>query len=259
MSKKTPVRVISFANQKGGVGKTTITLQTIYELVRLGKKVLAIDFDGQGNLSSRLRYDVDPELFVGTRTADLYAEDGLEVKPVVCSDQLHLIYADTNDTELFEVESKSLDKVLLPKQNLESIIGNYDYVLCDCPPTLGRNLLAALTLSTHVITIVKVSGFAVDGASGLMSTINAVQGELNKGLVNAGFLVNMFDNSPTHWRSYNRLKEGLGDLIFDNVVRYRTPIDTATSDGIPVRNLTYAHVAANELQLALDEIFRRTQ
>lgn len=251
-------KIISMANQKGGVGKTTVCLQTIYELTDRGFKVLAIDFDGQGNLSSRLRFDLEEGQMKGTRTAELYGNDDFEIKPVVCSDKLHLIYADTNDPELFEIESAPMEAAGNPKRHISKIKDNYDYIIIDCPPTLGRNLLAALALSTHVITVVKVSGFAVDGASGLMRTIGVVQNEVNRSLVNAGFLINMFDNSPTHWKSYNRLKEGLGDLLFDNMLRYRTPIDTATSEGIPVKALTYAHVAASELEKVLDEIVRRT-
>jgi len=246
------------ANQKGGVGKTTVCLQTIYELIARGNKVLAIDFDGQGNLSSRLGFDLEEGQFHGTRTAELYRNEAFEIKPVICGDNLHLIYANTNDPELFEIESAPMEAAGNPKKHIDTIKDNYDYIIIDCPPTLGRNLLAALALSTHVITVVKVSGFAVDGASGLMKTIGVVQSEVNQNLVNAGFLINMFDNSPTHWKSYNRLKEGLGNLLFENMLRYRTPIDTATSEGIPVKQLPYAHVAAGELELVLDEIIRRT-
>jgi chromosome partitioning protein len=250
-------KIISFANQKGGVGKTTISLQTIYELVSQGKKVLAIDFDGQGNLSSRLRFDLEGQELEGTRTAELYRDDHFDIKPVICSDNLHLIYANTNDPELFEIESAPISAATNPKRHIDKIKDNYDFIIIDCPPTLGRNLLAALALSTHVITIVKVSGFAVDGALGLMNTISVVQSDVNRGLVNAGFLVNMFDNSPTHWKSYNLLKEELGDLLFENRMRYRTPLDTATSEGIAVKTLNYAHVTSGELDAVLQEIFRR--
>lgn len=251
-------KIISFANQKGGVGKTTICLQTIYELLERGKRVLAIDFDGQGNLSSRLGFDLEEGQMVGTRTAELYQDEDFEVKPVICRENLHLIYANTNDPELFEVESAALESAGNPRRHVSKIKDNYDYIIIDCPPTLGRNLLGALALSTHVITVVKVSGFAVDGASGLMRTIGFVQSEVNRELVNAGLLVNMFDNSPTHWKSYKNLVEHLGSMIFDNRLRYRTPIDTATSEGIPVKQLQYAHVAAKELEDVLEEIFRRT-
>lgn len=160
--------------------------------------------------------------------------------------------------QIEKVESAALESAGNPRRHVSKIKDNYDYIIIDCPPTLGRNLLGALALSTHVITVVKVSGFAVDGASGLMRTIGFVQSEVNRELVNAGLLVNMFDNSPTHWKSYKNLVEHLGSMIFDNRLRYRTPIDTATSEGIPVKQLQYAHVAAKELEDVLEEIFRRT-
>lgn len=252
-------RVISFANQKGGVGKTTIAMQVAYDLARRGHQVLALDFDGQGNYSSRLGYGVEDQFPFSTRTAELYGEGDIEIKPVICRENLHLIYSKTNDADLFEVESFPIEKVLLPKMHIDKIKDNYDYIIVDCPPTLGRNLLAALTLSTHVITVVKVSGFAVDGAQGLMTTINGVQNNLNPGLTNVGFIVNMFDNSRTHWKTYDALKEEVGDLLFDNRINQRTSIDTATSEGLPVSEVPYGWNSAEHIQHALDEIYRRTQ
>ncbi len=256
-------RILSVANQKGGVGKTTISLQIIYALLEAGHKVLAIDFDGQGNLSSRLTYEerVDgvPIEFNGTRTVELYQEEDFEIKPTICKNGAHLIHAEHNDPELFEIGSKDINVVLNPSVHIAKIADQYDYIIVDCPPSLGHSLLAALTMSTHVVTIVKVAGLAVDGAEGLMSTVIGVQETTNPSLKSLGFLINMHDGSTTHTRSYDQLKEELDDLIFDNPVRYRTPIDTATSLGIPVKNLNYAHVAAREVQNAIDELIQRIE
>lgn len=250
---------ICFANQKGGVGKTTLSLQLVYELQSRGKRVLAIDFDSQGNFSSRIAFDVPEEQFVGTRTLDLYSSEDFEVKPVKCSELLDLIYAKTNDAELGEIEAASLDIIYNVKKHLDKIKHNYDFIIIDSPPSLGRNLIAALSIATHVVTVIKVSGFGVDGAEGLMTSINAVKQDINPGLINAGLLINMFDNSPTHNKTLKVLQDAVGNGLFKNVIRYRTPIDTATSEGLPIKQLTYAHVAAAEIHKAIDEIFERVK
>lgn len=257
-------KIVAIANQKGGVGKTTISLQTIFALLEAGKKVLAIDFDGQGNLSSRLTYDeaLDesiPNEELGTRTVHLYRDYDFEISPTICKSGAHLIHAEHNDPELFEMGLKNLDQVALPRQKIKKIADNYDYIIVDCPPSLGPNLIAALTMATHVVTIVKVAGLAVEGAAGLMQTVIGIQQTTNPDLVSLGFLVNMHDGSVTHSRSFDDLKEDLGDLIFDNPIRYRTPIDTATSLGVPVKSLNYGHVAAREVQTAIDELVKKIE
>lgn len=252
-------KVVAIANQKGGVGKTTTSLQLVFNLLAKGKRVLCIDFDGQGNLSSRLAYETDEgePLSLGTRTVELYREDDFELNPTICPSGAHLIRSEKNDPDLFGAESYSGDITLLPKMHISTISANYDYIVIDCPPSLGNNLVSALTMATHVATVVKVTGFAIDGAEGLIRTILGLQGGYNPDLKNLGLIINMQDSSITHKKAAEEIKADLGSLVFDNVIRYRTPIDTATSLGIPVNELPYAHVAAREIERVLDEIIQR--
>lgn len=260
-------KILAIANQKGGVGKTTVCLQLIHYLCEQGKKVLAIDLDGQGNLSSRLAESITDEdgnstMNFGpgaTRVYELFSEPENE-KPIIttkCPNGAELIHTTLNDPELFDQSNRDFSAVVHPKKHLEKISNQYDYVIIDCPPSLGQSLIAALIMSTHVLTVVKVSGFAVDGASGLMNTIAQVQSSVNRNLKNIGLLINMYDKSPTHKRSLVTLKESLGNHILDNIIPYRTPLDTATSDGIPVWSLPYAHVTAKEMLASIKEILER--
>lgn len=260
-------KVLSIANQKGGVGKTTISLQAIHYLLEIMKiepsKILAIDFDGQGNFSSRLAEPCLDEIGNnsndfkgGTASYELYHDVLDEVRPTVCPNGIHLIHAKRNDTDLFELgESSPISIIHNPKKNIQSILNSYEYVVVDCPPSLGRNLLSALMMSTHTAMPVKLSGFSVDGAFGLLDTAIKLKHEHNPDLEVLGIIINGMDNSVSHKKAFDTLKAGVNDFIFDNIIKYRTPLDTATSDGVPVWSLTYGHVAAGEVKAVLKELF----
>lgn len=257
-----PTRIISFANQKGGVGKSTICLQEAFYLTeKLHKRVLVIDMDGQGNTSSRLAPKVQGEsgdlepVFEGTRTAELFAPmKPSSIRPMRCPCGADLIHSEVNDSGLFEMEAIPLDQAMMPARNLESILSQYDFVLIDCPPSLGRKLVAALAMSTHVVCPVKLSGFAVDGVQGLLETIVGVRSEYNPDLAIIGILINDQDRSLAHERALAQLTEAVPELILTNKLMHRSPIDTATTDGIPVWSLNYGHVAAAEMIAVLNEI-----
>lgn len=254
------VRVISFANQKGGVGKSTLCLQTAFYLAEmLKKKVLVLDMDPQGNTSSRLapKAEDGSSLFGdSTRAVELY-EAGKPVKPLKCLCGADLIHTIKNDPELSDKEAAQLTEVLIPRDNLASIRNQYDYILIDCPPSLGRNLVAALVMSTHVVCPVQLSGFAVDGVEGLLKTIISVRDTFNPDLQIAGLLINSMYRSVSHDKALAELQNTLGDMVFKNKVMQRPPLDTATGFGVPIWTLTYGHVAAKEVATVLDELIER--
>lgn len=251
-------KIISFANQKGGVGKSTLCLQQAFYLAEKGCSVLVVDMDGQGNTSSRLAKDVsDADILQGTKASVLFDPDVQTIRPVRCQENIDLIYTPKNDPELFEKESASLTVSRNPKKNCAALFKEYDYVLVDCPPSLGRMLVAALIMSTHVVCPIKLSGFAVDGIEGLFRTITQVQDIYNPDLEVIGIVINDMDRSVTHSRSLKKLRKALPQMVFKNIIMHRTPLDTATSDGIPVWTLTYGHVAAKETIAVLDEMLER--
>ncbi|EDI3721546.1 ParA family protein [Salmonella enterica subsp. enterica serovar Typhimurium] len=257
-------KVISFANQKGGVGKSTLCIQQAFYLaLQKKKKVLVLDMDGQGNTSSRLAPrreledgDYEP-ILTGTKTAELFAYelDGIEVMHCPCG--ADLIHTPKNDPDLFEMEAVPLDQAMNPARHLAELFENYDYVLIDCPPSLGRKLVAALVMSTHVACPVKLSGFAVDGVEGLLNTIIGVREAYNQNLESLGIVINDMDRSVNHDKALKSLENTVPDLLFENKIMHRPPLDTATTDGIPVWELRYGHVAAKEVEAVLEELLEK--
>lgn len=252
-------RIIAFANQKGGVGKSTLCLQMAFYLIEQGKKVLVIDFDPQGNTSSRLapKDSNQSPVFTGTPTLALFQETCADIQPLACPAGMDLIYSYVNDAELSELETIELKNALIPKKHLTSILPNYDYVLIDCPPSLGRKLVAALAFTTHVVCPVQLSGFAVDGVEGLLTTIISIQRAVNNSLEVVGVAINKMDTSVSHSKALSQLENVIPNMLLKNIIKHRPPLDRATSEGVPVWSLGYGHVAAKEVKLLLKEILEK--
>lgn len=256
-------KVISFANQKGGVGKSTLCIQQAFFLADQKKKVLVLDMDGQGNTSSRLGPrvqrddDASDVLLSGTKAAELFSDklDGIQVMACPCG--VDLIHTPKNDPDLFDMEAIPLEQAMNPARNVQELIQQYDYVLIDCPPSLGRKLIAALVMSTHVVCPVQLSGFAVDGVEGLLNTIIGVREAYNPKLEILGIIINNMDRSINHDKALKELERTVPDFIFENKIMHRPPLDNATSEGVPVWSLRYGHVAAKETQAVLSEIIRK--
>lgn len=249
-------KLISYANQKGGVGKTTLCMQSTFELAKRGFNVLVIDFDPQGNSSSRLAGD---QPLSGNKSADLFASHLETVSVMSCNDRIDLIHTPKNDTDLALVESHPLAISHHPKRHLTSLIDRYDYVLIDCPPALGNKLVAALILSTHVVCPVKLSGFAVDGIEGLLRTIIGVRDSHNPQLQIAGIIINDMDNSVAQRKAQAALQQAVPHLLFEHRIMHRSPLDAATSLGVPISKLNYGHVAAKEVRCVVDELLERVK
>lgn len=247
-------KLISYANQKGGVGKTTLCMQSTFELAKRGFTVLVIDLDPQGNCSSRLAGD---HPLSGSTSAELFASDLETVTVMSCDDRIDLIHTPKNDTSLALVESHPLAISHHPRKHLANLVQRYDYVLIDCPPALGNKLVAALLLSTHVVCPVKLSGFAVDGIEGLLRTIIGVRDSHNPALQIAGLIINDMDNSVAQKKALATLQKAVPHLLFEHRIMHRSPLDAATSLGVPISRLNYGHVAAKEVKYVIDELLER--
>ncbi|WP_106477798.1 ParA family protein [Phytohalomonas tamaricis] len=257
-------KVISFANQKGGVGKSTLCIQCAFYLTEAGNRVLVIDLDGQGNTSSRLVREKDgsDKEFYGTKTSELFNPALEEINPMICPRGMDLIHTPKNDPDLFEMEAASLDMAMMPSKNIHAhrLTDNYDYILIDCPPSLGRKLVAALTMSTHVVSPVQLSGFAVDGVEGLLNTIISVREAYNPDLEITGIVINNLNSrSGTHKKARQELLDAIPDLIFKSQIGSRAPIDNATNMGIPVWSIKSGsgRTAAKEVRSVMQEIVKK--
>lgn len=185
-------KIIAFANQKGGVGKTTSCVNIAASLGVLGFKVLIIDLDPQGNTTSGV--GISKKGLKATTKELLTGE--LPVEQIICEtpySNLHVIPTNTTlagaEFELFDIDEPEFRI----KKALEPVIANYDYILIDCPPSLGMLTINAFTASDGVIVPMQCEFYALEGLSQLMVTINRIKRMYNPELSITGILITMFN------------------------------------------------------------------
>lgn len=247
--------VISFANQKGGVGKTTFSCQLAYYLqLKKRKKVLLIDMDAQGNSTGTM---LDGEELNSSNSQDLFEDDLAEVKVQKTVKGIDII-GTLATAEAYDVEALPLEKVVNPQAHLADVFPKYDYVIIDCPPTLGRRLTAALIMSDYVVSPQKLSGYAVDGVKALFETIDQIQQGPNPDLQVLGVVVNEWKETAAQKETLKSLREVLGDTIFKHKIRDRAPYDVAARS-TPVWETRGGARAFEELKALFDEMLTRAK
>ena len=246
------VKRIAFANQKGGVGKSTICTQIAFHLARIDKaRVLVVDMDAQGNSSTTLRQNIP---LSGTQTNDLYQKELEKIEPMHLECGVDLIGTNKNDRESYETEALPLEHAMYPRKHLEKLFDQYDYILFDCPPSLGRKLLSALLATEYVVCPVKLSGYAVDGLAGLFETLFDVKKKMNPDLKILGAIVNEYDRSVAHNQALSAVRKVLDNYVFKNIIYHRSPIDTATMQGVPIWKVRNGTKAAQEFSAVAKEL-----
>jgi chromosome partitioning protein len=234
-----PARVIALCNQKGGVGKTTTTINLGAALAELGRRVLLLDFDPQGALSVGL--GVNPHEL--DRTAyNLLVERDVTVDDVLLKTNIAGLDLLPSNIDLSAAEVQLVNEVAREhtlSRVLEPALADYDYVLIDCQPSLGLLTVNALTAAHGVLIPLECEFFALRGVALLMDTIHKVRDRLNPQLEVEGIVATMYDSRTLHGREVlGRLVEAFGDTVFHTVIARTVRFPETTVAGEPIT--TYA-------------------
>lgn len=220
-----PAQIIAITNQKGGVGKTTISFNLANYLSELGFKVCVIDLDGQGNISGLL---MPGERSHGLRTSMLFDDAPFSETPVTTDSGIDLIWCSNGDMAVYEVEMQGLDRVEVFYTNLQNLVAGYDFVILDTPPTYGVKMISACVSADHIFAPVQMAGFSFDGVVALDSCLATISALVQKEIVLTGLICNSFkQRSIEHMLAVDELRAQAGDLILDTILKDATPIDTA--------------------------------
>ena len=248
-------RIITIANQKGGVGKTTTALNLAASLGEAKQKVLLLDFDPQGNAGSGLGVRDAEKSTHEVLSGELPVEDILHTEIV---ENVDFLPGNRNlaamDAELANEENKNY----LLKDILDKMAKNYDYIFIDCPPSLGTLTINALTASDSVLIPIQCEYYALEGLSQMLETIQTVQEALNESLSIEGILFTMYDSRNLLSQDVVRaVKEHFNVKIFDTIIPRNVRLAEAPSHGLPINLYDGSSTGADAYRKLAGEILEK--
>lgn len=226
-------KIIAVANQKGGVGKTTTTVNLSTILAKKGNNVIVIDADPQGNASSGIGLDKNVEIslydvLINETDIEETLRDTLQKKLKVCPSNVNLAGAEVELVSLMSREYRL-------KEQLDKIKDKYDYILIDCPPSLGLITLNAFTAADSVLIPVQCEYYALEGLGQLINTINLVKKHLNKDLEIEGAVLTMYDiRTNLSNQVVKEVKRYFGNKVYKTVIPRNVRLSEAPSYGMPI-------------------------
>ncbi|CAI3378205.1 AAA family ATPase [Enterococcus cecorum] len=251
------VRIISVANQKGGVGKTTTTVNLGASLAYLGKKVLLVDIDAQGNATSGVgirKPDVKEDIYdILVNEVDIKetilptSRENLFIVPAT----LQLAGAEIELTSMMARESRL-------KLALNEIKDDYDYILIDCPPSLGHLTINAFTASDSILIPVQCEYYALEGLSQLLNTVRLVQKHFNPDLAIEGVLLTMFDaRTNLGAEVVEEVRRYFQEKVYETVIPRNVRLSEAPSHGLSIIDYDIRSKGAEVYQALAKEVLAR--
>ena len=227
-------KIIAVVNQKGGVGKTTTSMNLGTAMAAINKNVLLIDIDPQGNLSTGLGIDLKerkPSVY------DLLLGEAESLSNVIKATEYPNLSIIPSEIDLYGAEHELLkeeDRLLRLVEYKKQLIDNFDYIFIDCPPSLGVLTVNALISANSVLVPLQCEFFALEGLSQLINTIDRIKNNFNKSLSIEGILLTMFDiRNNLSTDVVEDVREHFGDTVFKTMIPRNVRLSEAPSHGVP--------------------------
>ena len=250
--------IMAIANQKGGVGKTTTTINLSPALAEKNKKVLVIDMDPQGNTSSGLGIDKDElettvyQMMIGDNTFEECVQKDV-------FENLDVLAANVNlagiEIETMDMEDRNyiLKKIISPVQD------NYDYIIIDCPPSLNSLTINSMTTADSVLVPIQCEYYALEGLSQLIYTINLVKERLNPKLCINGVVFTMYDGRTNlSMQVIDNVRNNLQQNIYNTIIPRGVRLAEAPSHGLPITQYDSRSTGARAYIALADEVIERS-
>lgn len=250
-------RVIAIANQKGGVGKTTTAINLSACLADLGKKVLALDLDPQGNMTSGLGVDKDE---IEKSVYDLIIGNA-GIEECICKNVLDNLDVLPSNIDLSAAEIEMIgveNKEFILKNEMEKIKDDYDFVIIDCPPALSMLTINAMTTADSVLVPIQCEYYALEGLTQLIHTIELVQERLNSSLQIEGVVFTMYDaRTNLSLQVVENVKDNLNQNIYKTIIPRNIRLAEAPSYGMPINMYDPKSAGAESYMQLADEVIHK--